>query len=138
MRSALPSQISGHTPEPSNAPDHAVVLMRGHGFTTVAAGIEEAVYQAIYTNLAARVQTQAVALRSAFFGASVEGKVDVQGSGKISGAKVKVDAEVKGLSDKEVRDSWEANRGTVMRPWELWCREVEVCPLYRNEIKSED
>ena len=39
MRSALPSQIGG-SQEPDNEPNHAVVLMQGHGFTTVAHGIE--------------------------------------------------------------------------------------------------
>ena len=55
VRSALPSQIGGGSTEPANEPDHAVVLMQGHGFTTAAHGIEEAVYQAIYTKEAANI-----------------------------------------------------------------------------------
>ncbi|KAF2192212.1 hypothetical protein K469DRAFT_620246 [Zopfia rhizophila CBS 207.26] len=133
VRSALPSQIGGATPEPSHEPDHSVVLMQGHGFTTVAHGIEEAVYQAIYTKEAAKTQTTALTIRNAYFGHVVEGKIDVEGGGKIKPAKVKAEGELKYLKDNEAHDAWEANLGTISRPWRLWCREVEVNPLYRNE-----
>jgi len=43
------------------------------------------------------------------------------------------------LNDKEAIDAWESNRQTVARPWGLWCREVEVYPLYKNEcVEGED
>jgi ribulose-5-phosphate 4-epimerase/fuculose-1-phosphate aldolase len=132
MRQALPSQIGGSA-EPSKQPDHAVVLMQGHGFTTVANGIEEAVYQAIYTKVAAQAQTTALTIHNAHFGHVVEGKIDVEGGGKIKSAKVKAEGDLKYLSDKEAHDAWESNQGTVTRPWGLWCREVEVNPLYRND-----
>ncbi|KAF2007211.1 hypothetical protein P154DRAFT_528879 [Amniculicola lignicola CBS 123094] len=132
VRSALPSQIGGAAPEPSNLPDHAVVLMQGHGFTTAAQSIEEAVYQAIYTKEAAKVLTTALTIHNAHFGHTVEGSVDVQGSGKIKSAKIKTEGEVKYLSDKDLTDAWEAISHTITRPWELWRREVEVNPLYRN------
>ncbi|OCK81718.1 hypothetical protein K432DRAFT_433966 [Lepidopterella palustris CBS 459.81] len=137
MRSALPSQIGGSS-EPSHEPDHFVVLMQGHGFTTVAHGIEEAVYQAIYTKEAAKTQTAALTIHNAYFGGTFEGKVDVEGGGKIKQGKVKSEGELKYLSDREAADTWETNRRTAMRPWGLWCREVEVCPLYRNECPGGD
>jgi len=107
--------------------------MQGHGFTTVAHSIEEAVYQAIYTKEAAKTQTAALVLRNAYFGANVEGKVDVEGGGKIKAGKVKVEGELKYLSDREAGEAWESMRETVGRPWGLWCREVEVNPLYKND-----
>ncbi|PSN70406.1 hypothetical protein BS50DRAFT_571643 [Corynespora cassiicola Philippines] len=133
MRSALPSQIGGAAPEPSQEPDHAVVLMQSHGFTTAARGIEEAVYQAIYTREAAKAQTAALTIRNAHFGHIVEGKIDVEGGGKIKSAKVKAEGDLKYLSDREAGDAWDAMQKTIARPWALWCREVDVNPLYRNE-----
>lgn len=132
VRSALPSQMGG-SQEPDKEPNHAAVLMQGHGFTTLAHGIEEAVYQAIYTKDAAQTQTTALAIRNAHFGHVVEGKVDVEAGGKIKSAKAKAEGDLKYLSDKEAHDAWESIGQTVDRPWALWCREVEVNPLYRNE-----
>ncbi|KAF2709443.1 hypothetical protein K504DRAFT_406591 [Pleomassaria siparia CBS 279.74] len=131
VRSALPSQIGGST-EPDKEPSHAVVLMQGHGFTTVAHGIEEVVYQAIYTKEAAKVQTTALTTQNAHFSRIVEGKVEVENGGRIK-SKVKAEGHLKYLSDKEAHEAWESMLGTVARPWALWCREVEVNPLYRNE-----
>ena len=107
--------------------------MQGHGFTTIAHGIEEVVYQAIYTKEAAKAQTTALTIRNAHFGHVVEGKIDVEGGGRIKSTKVKAEGDLKYLSDKESHDAWESNQGTVHRPWSLWCREVEVQPLYRND-----
>lgn len=132
VRSALPSQIGG-SQEPDKEPNYAAVLMQGHGFTTVARGIEEAVYQAIYTKEAAQAQTTALTIRNAHFDHIVEGKIDVEGGGKIKSGKVKAEDDLKQLSDKEAHDAWESIQGTVDRPWALWCREVEVHPLYKND-----
>ena len=68
------------------------VLMRGHGMTVVGDGVPEAVFRAIYTEMNARLQLQALQL---------EGPVEY-------------------LSDVEGRASTAANRGTIERPWELW------------------
>jgi hypothetical protein len=115
-------------------PDHAVVLLQGHGFATVAHGIEEAVYQAIYTKEAAKAQTTAMTILNAHTGYALEGKVNVQAGGKIQSGHAKVEGDsLKYLTDKECHDAWEANSGTLARPWALWCREVEVDPLYKNE-----
>jgi len=138
VRSALPSQIAGANTDPSKEPDNAVVLLQGHGFTTVAHGIEEAVYQAIYTKEAAKAQTIALTIHNSHFGHTVEGKVDIEGGGKIKSAKVKTEGDIKFLKDNEAHDAWESLQGTIDRPWRLWCREVEVNPLYQNECPSGD
>jgi hypothetical protein len=120
-------------------PDHAVILLQGHGFVTVAHGIEEAVYQAIYTREAAKAQTTAMTILNAHTGYALEGKVNIQAGGKIQSGHAKVEGDsLKYLSDKECHDAWEANSGTLTRPWALWCREVEVNPLYRNECPEGD
>ncbi|KAF2425827.1 hypothetical protein EJ08DRAFT_638415 [Tothia fuscella] len=140
MKAALPTTIGGGTPDPSTVPDHPVVLMRGHGFTSTADSLEAAVYQAIYTAEAAEVQLNAITIHDAHFGRTVEGQVDVgeHGSGKIKSAKVKTEGKIKYLSDKEVGDAWAFSRDTMMRPWALWCREVEVSPLYKCDVKKEE
>lgn len=109
-----------------------MVLLQGHGFTTVAHGIEEAVYQAIYTKEAAKVQTAALTIQNAFTGYAVEGKVDIEAGGKIKSGKAKAEAGLHYLSDKESHDTWESMSNTLARPWALWCREVQVNPLYQN------
>jgi ribulose-5-phosphate 4-epimerase/fuculose-1-phosphate aldolase len=68
------------------------VLMRGHGMTVVAESIPAVVFRAIYTEMNARLQIQAMQL---------EGPIEF-------------------LSDEEGRRSWAANSGTLERPWELW------------------
>ena len=68
------------------------VLMRGHGMTVVGDSVQEAVFRAIYTEMNARLQLQAMQL---------EGPIEF-------------------LSDEEGRRSTASNRGTLERPWELW------------------
>ncbi|KAJ4990421.1 hypothetical protein SVAN01_04083 [Stagonosporopsis vannaccii] len=132
VRSALP----GAKPEPSLEPDHAVVLLEGHGFTTLAHGIEEAVYQAIYTKEAARAQTTAMTIHNAHFSHTIEGKIDIEAGGKIKSGKAKGEGELKYLTERQSHDTWESMQSTVSRPWALWCREVEISPLYRNDCPS--
>ena len=68
------------------------VLMRGHGMTVVGASVQEAVFRAIYTEMNARLQMQAMQL---------EGPIEF-------------------LTDEEGRRSTAANAGTIERPWEVW------------------
>ena len=74
------------------------VLMRGHGMTVVGDSIAEAVFRAIYTEMNARLQLQALQL---------EGPVEF-------------------LSDEEGRRSTASNRGTLERPWELWKKKLSA------------
>ena len=72
------------------------VLMRGHGVTVVGESVPEAVFRAIYTEMNACLQLQAVLL----------------------------DGPIEFLSDEEGRRATASNRGTLERPWELWKRKA--------------
>jgi len=76
--------------------DKAVVLLRAHGFVAVGPTIEAAVFRAIFTEVNARVQLQAVAL-----------------GGPIAA-----------LDDEEGRQADAINLATVGRSWELWKKRV--------------
>ena len=72
------------------------VLMRGHGMTVVGDSVPEAVFRAIYTEMNARLQIQAMQL---------EGPIEF-------------------LSEEEGRRATASNRGTLERPWELWKKDA--------------
>ncbi|MBI2316518.1 MAG: class II aldolase/adducin family protein [Betaproteobacteria bacterium] len=74
--------------------ERPVALMRGHGNVVVAKSVPLAVFRAIYTEVNARLQTQAIGL-----GGSVTY-----------------------LAPEEGRKSEATNAGTIARPWELWKR----------------
>lgn len=113
------------------------MLLQGHGFTTVAHGIEEAVYQAVYTKEAAKAQTTAMTILNAHTGYALEGKVDAEAGGKIKSGHAKVEGGgLKYMSDRECHDTWESMSGTLARPWALWCRQVGVSPLYKNDCPA--
>ena len=76
--------------------DKAVVLLRAHGFVAVGPSLQAAVFRAIFTEISARVQLQAVAL---------------------GGPIAALDAE-------EGRKADAINLATVGRSWELWKRRV--------------
>ena len=110
----LGGALASHFSESDSAdePDHAVVLMRGHGFTVVGGGIEEAVLRAIYTQKNALIQTTALTTLSAHSGGSAQ--------------------EIRYLSDKEAEAATDMTRWSASRPWKLWVREVEAANLYVN------
>ncbi|KAK8244385.1 class II aldolase and Adducin N-terminal domain-containing protein [Phyllosticta capitalensis] len=140
LSTSLTTRLTGGDPPPApRAPDHTTVLMRGHGFTTAAASIEVAVFQAVYTKEASQALTGALTIAAAWGGGVVEGGTVDQGSGRLSGATVRSAAldGVKFLSEREAKDAGESiAKGSVARPWELWRREVDVCPLYVNDVKE--
>src|SRR5262245_41274448 len=72
--------------------DKAVVLMRGHGNVVVGPSIQVAVFRAVYTEINARLQTQAIALGGPVTYLEPE-----------EGAKADI-----------------IQQQVVMRPWELW------------------
>ena len=85
--------------------------MRGHGFTTVANSIEEAVIQAVYARINAQMLTTALITNSA--------------AGKKQG--------VQYLSAQEAQQAAAGpDMATVDRPWGLYSRQVAVTPLYQN------
>ena len=71
--------------------DDPVVLMRGHGSAVVGESIQQAVYRAIYTEMNARLQSQAAPLGPINF-----------------------------LSAEEAVKAAATNDGVLSRPWELW------------------
>jgi HCOMODA/2-hydroxy-3-carboxy-muconic semialdehyde decarboxylase len=74
---------------------HAAVLMRGHGSTVVGATLEQAVYRAIYAEINARLQAQAVVLGAVTY-----------------------------LNDEEAAKAAATNDTQLARTWELWERRV--------------
>ena len=99
--------------------EHTVVLMANHGFTTVGTTIKQAVYRAIYTQVNATVQTNAITLRNAALGAGVG-----------------VEGDLRYLNAEQVKGSLKMNDASQDRPWKLWIEEVEACGLYKNKSKS--
>lgn len=75
----------------------ACVLMRGHGSTVVGTSIENAVYRAIYAEVNARLQTQAIGL-----------------------------GEINFLTDVESRLAAEVNDTQIVRSWNLWCDRIRA------------
>ena len=72
--------------------DKSVVLMRGHGDVVVGPSVQVAVYRAIYTDVNARLQAQALALGGP----------------------------VTYLEKEEGEKADQVQQQVVMRPWELW------------------
>ena len=93
-------------------PDHAVVLMRGHGYTVVAPSIEECIFRAIYTKENAIIQTTSLGLSMAY-----------HGSGK----------GIEYLRDDEIAGTTAISQTAWTRAWGLWVREVEALQLYVSE-----
>jgi ribulose-5-phosphate 4-epimerase/fuculose-1-phosphate aldolase len=73
----------------------STVLMRGHGSTVVGISIEQVVYRAIYAEVNARLQLQAVTL-----------------------------GEVTYLNPQEAAKAAATNDTQLARVWELWLREI--------------
>jgi len=75
---------------------HSVVLMRGHGSTTVGRNIREAVFRAVYTEINAGIQAAAARLGS-----------------------------FTALTAREAERSAAVNASQVDRAWEFWAREAD-------------
>src|SRR5436190_325068 len=73
--------------------DCAVALLRGHGNVVVGGSIREVVFRAVYTEVNAKLATEALRL----------------GQGRVTF-----------LSEAEAKASTETNRAQIGRPWELW------------------
>ncbi|MDB5989981.1 MAG: class aldolase/adducin-like protein [Herbaspirillum sp.] len=71
--------------------DDAVVLMRGHGSTVTGATLYQAVFRAVYTEVNARLQSEALGL-----------------------------GEVNYLTEDEARNANIANDGQIQRAWNFW------------------
>src|SRR5215472_3836181 len=75
----------------------AVVLMRGHGNVVVGASVEQVVFRAIYTEINAKLQAEAMRLG--------EGEVNF-------------------LNTEEAAKATTTNNAVLGRPWELWKRQA--------------
>lgn len=107
-----------------NSPDYAVVLMKNHGFTAVGSNVPQAVYRAVYTQVNARTQTNAIMLRNAFLN-SATARTDIVDSAGEGGLAY--------LSEEQVEGCSKMAEASQDRPWGLWVREVETHPLYSNK-----
>lgn len=104
--------------EKGAAPDHTVVLMRRHGFTTFGGDIETAVYRSIYTKINADALTKAITIRSAFG--------NLKGLGEAT-------FDLEPLTEEMCKGCLKMNEGTQDKPWALWVKEVEATGLYINK-----
>jgi ribulose-5-phosphate 4-epimerase/fuculose-1-phosphate aldolase len=75
---------------------HSVVLMRGHGLTVVGESLRQAVFRAVYTELNARVQAEAMRLDEVIF-----------------------------LTEREAAAAALANDGQIARAWDFWKQQTE-------------
>ena len=71
--------------------DRPVILMRGHGSTVVGPSIRNAVFRAVYTEVNARLENEALRLGDVVF-----------------------------LNEQEAAKAMETSASQVNRPWELW------------------
>jgi ribulose-5-phosphate 4-epimerase/fuculose-1-phosphate aldolase len=74
---------------------HPVILMRGHGATVVAPTLREVVFRAVYTQVNAHMQYQAIQLGAVTY-----------------------------LTEAEAFASMVTNRGQIDRAWHLWVSEI--------------
>ena len=110
------SALSSYFGNAGAQPDHAVVLMRGHGFTVQGSSIMEVVLRAVYTQQNASIQTTALLTRAAHFGSSSAG----------------AEASVHYLSEEETQGATVMTKWSAARPWRLWLREIEAQGMYVN------
>lgn len=115
----------------SSAPDHRVVLMRKHGFTTWGDTIQRAVFRAVFTASNARVQTNSVLLRNAFSGIAASG-AKFSSWPKSPHQNTGFNNAFEPLTAEQAAAAESSGDGTVDRPWGLWLAEIEVNPLYKN------
>lgn len=118
LGTGLASRFRKDESSKSESPDHAVVLMRRHGYTTHGTDIETAAYRAIYTKINAGIQTNSTMLRQAY-----------QTS---LGRDAVLNFDFEPLTEEMREGCQKMNTDTQDKPWRLWCAEVEKSPLYIN------
>jgi ribulose-5-phosphate 4-epimerase/fuculose-1-phosphate aldolase len=88
----------------------AVVLLRGHGNVVVGGSIEEAVFRAVYTEINARLEADALRIGQ---------------------------RQVRFLNDAEARLATETNRAQIRRAWDLWkAKAFAAAPLLGDKADS--
>lgn len=96
----------------SDLPEQKAVFQRGHGYTTWAESIQDAVWRAIHIRRDADIQTSAMTQRDS------------------------TDLEVIYLSEREARDCERTINRADRKQWLSWQAQAERCGIYRNELKS--
>jgi hypothetical protein len=91
--------------------------MQSHGFAAVATDIKIATFVGVNAVVQAKIQSEALKIQHAYTGEAARG-----------------DNGIVYLTPQQVRDTWEGIIPTIDRPWDLWVREVQVDPLYVNEL----
>ncbi|KAJ9614659.1 hypothetical protein H2200_002796 [Cladophialophora chaetospira] len=89
---------------------HPVVLMRGHGMVVTAESLEMCIFNSIYAQQNAKVQTAAIGLGG----------------------------NVKYFRDREAHDTGTTTGMGAVKPWPLWEAEVTNDTLYRNSVSTDD
>lgn len=133
LGTALAEHFTSSGSEEATSPDHNVVLMRRHGFTTHGPDIETAMYRAIYTKINAGVQTESTLLRGVWDRLSMkEDAADGMNGGVVNVAS-KANFELTSLVDDQIAGCQKMNERFQDKPWRLWVREVKNSGLYRND-----
>jgi ribulose-5-phosphate 4-epimerase/fuculose-1-phosphate aldolase len=114
LGAALASKFSAA----ATSPEHAVVLMRGHGMTVVGPTIQDSVLRAIYTQNNAAILTTTLLTRVAYRAELAPGQEMERG--------------IHYLSEEEADAAMEMTKWSALRPWTLWLREVEAAGMYVN------
>lgn len=133
--------VAGGPLPAADAPTRTVVLMRGHGMTVVGESIEEAVLRAVYTAENANVLNSSLLLSASSALSQGVLKNSVTGRHPPGKHNLRADSTDKAhtvhyLHDDELSDTAEISRWSLMRPWNLWVKQVELdCGFYRNEAK---
>ncbi|KAH6724368.1 class II aldolase and Adducin N-terminal domain-containing protein [Leptodontidium sp. MPI-SDFR-AT-0119] len=117
------SLASKFSAEVSASHDHTVVLMTSHGFTAIGTNIKQAVYRAVYTHVNAGIQTNALLIRNASMNLNPN-----SASSRLENMRY--------LTEDQVAGSLKMNDASQDRPWALWVKEVEACPLYSKTSKA--
>lgn len=112
---SLASMLSARTS--SGKPDYAVVLQRGHGFTTWGESIQEAVCRAVYTQENAKIQ----------MGPSLSNNASQANH---------LQPSLTPLSDQEIADCAKMNQASAFKAWAYWSRLINANPMYQNSIKD--
>lgn len=100
--------------------------MTCHGFTAIGTSIKQAVYRAIYTHVNAGIQTNALLIRNA--------SMSIGANSAASSSSATED--LRYLNEDQVSGSLKMNEASQDRPWALWVKEVEACPLYSKAGKA--
>jgi hypothetical protein len=108
-------------------PDHALLLLRGHGFVTWGTSLPDAVYRAVFAVENAKIQSLAMGAQ-----ANVRGSTN-----GLKGEKMEIEMGKGwdgGLKGDEMRDAARTINGGEAKAWGSWVREVRVSGKYENEL----